>query len=54
MVGDSLATDVAGGRAAGMFTVWLDPAGEREEPAPADVVVRSLAELLALWQDARG
>jgi len=54
MVGDSLATDVAGGRAAGMFTVWLDHAGEREEPAPADVVVRSLAELLTLWRDARG
>jgi 4-nitrophenyl phosphatase len=52
MVGDGLATDVAGGRAAGMFTVWLDPAGERHEPTPADVVVRSLAELLALWRDA--
>ena len=54
MVGDSLATDVTGGRAAGMFTVWLDPAGEHHGPAPADVVVRSLTELLALWRGARG
>jgi HAD superfamily hydrolase (TIGR01450 family) len=54
MVGDSLATDVAGGRAAGMLTVWLDHAGERHEPAPADVVVGSLIELLALWRGARG
>ena len=32
MVGDSLTTDVAGGRAAGMVTVWVDPEGERREP----------------------
>jgi ribonucleotide monophosphatase NagD (HAD superfamily) len=53
MVGDSLTTDVAGGRAAGMVTVWVDPAGERREPAPADVVVRDLAELLEAWRGAR-
>jgi len=29
MVGDSLATDVAGGRAAGMATVWVDGSGAR-------------------------
>ena len=50
MVGDSLTTDVAGGRAAGMVTVWVAPAGERREPGQADVVVRSLTELLELWR----
>ena len=29
MVGDSTASDIAGGRAAGMFTIWLDPEDER-------------------------
>ena len=53
MVGDSLTTDVAGGRAAGMVTVWVDPAGERREPAQADMVVRDLAELLEAWRGAR-
>jgi glycerol-1-phosphatase len=54
MVGDSLTTDVAGGRAAGMVTVWVDPAGERHEPGQADMVVRNLAELLESWRSARG
>jgi 4-nitrophenyl phosphatase len=53
MVGDGLATDVAGGRAAGMFTVWLDPAGARDGAGPADMVVRSLVELLEAWRAAR-
>jgi 4-nitrophenyl phosphatase len=52
MVGDSLATDVAGGRAAGMFTVWLDPAGDGE--GRAQLTVRSLGQLRDLWQTARG
>jgi HAD superfamily hydrolase (TIGR01450 family) len=54
MVGDSLTTDVAGGRAAGMVTVWVDPVGERHEPGQADMVVRDLAELLESWRAARG
>jgi HAD superfamily hydrolase (TIGR01450 family) len=54
MVGDSLATDVAGGRAAGMFTIWLDAAGEGDGEGRADLTVRSLGELLDLWQAARG
>ena len=29
MVGDGLATDIAGGRAAGMATAWVDPEGGR-------------------------
>jgi 4-nitrophenyl phosphatase len=53
MVGDSLATDIAGGRAVGMFTVWLDGAGERGDPGQADLVVRSLVQLLEVWRSAR-
>lgn len=53
MVGDSLAADVAGGRAAGMVTVWVDPTGEGGGAAPASVTVRSLAELLSLWERSR-
>ncbi|HEV8306117.1 MAG TPA: HAD-IIA family hydrolase [Methylomirabilota bacterium] len=49
MVGDSLATDVAGGRAAGMVTVWLDPSGDGEGAGRADLTVRSLDELRELW-----
>jgi HAD superfamily hydrolase (TIGR01450 family) len=54
MVGDSLATDVAGGRAAGMVTAWVDPAGELPDAGQADVVVRDLAEMLKLWRGTRG
>lgn len=54
MVGDSLATDVAGGRGVGMHTVWLDPAGDRHEPGRASLTVRSLVELLELWNGTRG
>jgi 4-nitrophenyl phosphatase len=43
MVGDSMESDVAGGRAAGMRTVLYAPAGA--VPGAADVVVRSWAEL---------
>jgi glycerol-1-phosphatase len=52
MVGDSLTTDVAGGRAAGMRTVWVDSTGESHEPGRADVTVKDLAELLELWRGA--
>lgn len=56
MVGDSLATDVAGGRAAGMFTVWLDPTQEGcdgRADGRASLTVRSLEELFELWAKAR-
>lgn len=53
MVGDSLTTDIAGGRAAGLRTVWVDAAGERREPGQADVVVGSLVELAESWRAAR-
>jgi glycerol-1-phosphatase len=50
MVGDGLTTDVAGGRAAGMRTVWVDSSGAIHEPGQADITVRDLAELLELWR----
>jgi HAD superfamily hydrolase (TIGR01450 family) len=53
MVGDSLASDIAGGRAMGMYTVWLDPSGEEDGGGGADLVVRSLEELRDVWSRAR-
>ena len=46
MVGDSREADIAGARAVGMRTVLYAPAGA--DPADADVVVRSFAELSRL------
>jgi 4-nitrophenyl phosphatase len=46
MVGDSVESDVAGGRAVGMRTVLYAPGGAL--PEVADVVVRSWAELARL------
>jgi putative hydrolase of the HAD superfamily len=46
MVGDSVTSDVAGGRAAGMRTVLYAPEGAPADAA--DVVVRSFAELARL------
>jgi 4-nitrophenyl phosphatase len=49
MLGDSLATDIAGGRRAGLRTVWFAPAGPPPDPNPApDVIVTRLPDLLAL------
>ena len=50
MVGDSVTSDVGGGRAAGMRTVLYAPEGAPEGAAAdaADVVVRSFAELARL------
>jgi 4-nitrophenyl phosphatase len=53
MVGDSTASDIAGGRAAGMFTIWLDPEADDPRPDTADLKVRDLAELHLLWKQAR-
>ena len=53
MVGDGLTTDIAGGRAAGMATVWLDPGGANGGEGQADLVVPDLARLLEAWQAAR-
>jgi glycerol-1-phosphatase len=54
MVGDSIASDVTGGRAAGMFTIWLDPDQEGPPPGCVDLRVRDLDELHRLWRAARG
>ena len=50
MVGDSLARDMAGARAAGMAHIWLTPASERQgRPCcPGDRVIRSLRDLEGL------
>jgi FMN phosphatase YigB (HAD superfamily) len=53
MVGDSTASDIEGGRAAGMFAIWLDPEDNDPLPACADLKVRDLAELHQLWRQAR-
>ena len=47
MVGDSLARDMAGARAAGMPHIWLTPTPERQgRPCcPGDRVIRSLRDL---------
>jgi HAD superfamily hydrolase (TIGR01450 family) len=53
MVGDSTASDIAGGRAAGMFTIWLNPEHEGPPPECVDLHVRDLEELHRLWSRAR-
>jgi 4-nitrophenyl phosphatase len=53
MVGDSTSSDIEGGRAAGMFTIWIDPRHEDPKPASADLKVRDPAELRELWRRAR-
>jgi HAD superfamily hydrolase (TIGR01450 family) len=54
MVGDSTASDIRGGKAAGMFTIWLDPEDDDPQPEVADLKVRGLPELHQLWRQARG
>lgn len=47
IVGDSLTSDMAGGRAYGITTVWVDARGVGHEPHPApDRTVRSITELV--------
>lgn len=48
MIGDSLTSDIAGGIAAGLRTVWFNPCGLPLPPAPLpDAVARSLEEMEA-------
>jgi len=49
MVGDNLPSDIAGGRAAGMLTIWLDGRNDVLMPPEADLKVGSLSELHQLW-----
>ncbi len=46
IVGDSLTSDVAGGRAYGITTIWVNPAGADHAPhPPPDHEVARLADL---------
>jgi HAD superfamily hydrolase (TIGR01450 family) len=51
MVGDNLASDIAGGKAAGMFTIWIDGRGRPAPSAQADLIARNLPELHRFWQN---
>jgi HAD superfamily hydrolase (TIGR01450 family) len=53
MVGDSTASDIEGGRAAGMFTVWLNPEHQGPRPECVDLHVHDLEELHQLWRRSR-
>lgn len=54
MVGDSHDADVVGGRAAGMFTVWLSTADDPPPAVAPDLVVADLIELRRLWRETGG
>lgn len=49
MVGDSQASDIVGGRAAGMFTVWVAPGADVPAVVQPDLTVDDLVELRRLW-----
>jgi putative hydrolase of the HAD superfamily len=53
-IGDSLASDVAGAKAAGLTAVWLNREGlERPASAPGpDAEIRGLRDLLTMLDDA--
>jgi 4-nitrophenyl phosphatase len=53
MVGDSTASDIEGGRKAGMFTIWLKPEHQGPPPDCVDLLVRDLGDLHRLWRAAR-
>jgi 4-nitrophenyl phosphatase len=53
MVGDSTQSDIRGGRAAGMFTIWLHPDVDERERDCVDLKVGNLEELRDLWRKAR-
>ena len=52
MVGDSTVSDIAGGRAAGMFTIWINPEDNNSQPDCVDLKVRDLPELHQRWREA--
>jgi HAD superfamily hydrolase (TIGR01450 family) len=53
MVGDSISSDIEGGKAAGMFTIWIDPENDDSQPECFDLKVQGLPELHQLWRQAR-
>ena len=54
MVGDNLPSDIVGGRAAGMRTVWLNAHGHESVPPEVDLRVAGLPELHRLWRGRNG
>ena len=51
IVGDSLTSDVRGGRNAGLRTIWFNPQGKpARADIPADYEIRALGELPALLE----
>ena len=52
MVGDSQASDIVGGKAAGMFTVWVAPDDDIPALVQPDLAVGGLPELHRLWLQA--
>ncbi len=54
MVGDNLPSDITGGRAAGMFTIWIDDRPDVLSPGEVDLRVTDLIELHRVWRGRRG
>ena len=55
MVGDSTASDIKGGRAAGMYTIWINPEKSKDviDSTLVDLEISELDELHRLWRQAR-
>ena len=45
IIGDSLSSDILGGKTAGITTVWYNPSGEYSADIVPDYQVRTLAEI---------
>lgn len=52
IVGDSQASDMVGGKAAGMVTIWVYPAADVPALVEPDLTVDDLVELRRLWHAA--
>ncbi|MNY65050.1 putative HAD-hydrolase YfnB [compost metagenome] len=51
MVGDKLTTDIRGGLATGLTTVWINRKGKQQDPEiQPDYEIKHLGELLSLVQ----
>lgn len=48
MVGDSLISDIAGAKAVGMDTCWLNPNGLEDKDGVADYTIKRLTELIPI------
>ncbi|MDG3002472.1 HAD-IIA family hydrolase [Paludisphaera mucosa] len=52
MIGDSQESDIVGGKAAGMFTIWVAPHADVPAVVQPDLAVDGLPELHRLWLQA--